>query len=180
MSDKLEGLAKTHPEIHRDIDRYSRAANIMPKFIINSMTPYTSEQEQDLYTNFQKRMKTKSGIVYVGFEEDDIHTKFSAIAGFFIRNYVNARVIMSNQMSMKGEDTRSLDCSVMLVPDLFINYRDADNIPSWRLSDITSVLYHRASHNKPTIVYIQNWKQFSNIYGKLLKDLIETYTEVRK
>lgn len=180
LDKKIDNLEDTHPEVLRNIEKYSSAANIMPKFVLNSMEPYIGSNEKDLYTNFQERMKDKSGVVYVGHDDIDVHSKFCAIAGFFIRNYVNARVVMSGQISMKGDDTRCLDCRVMLVPDLFLNYKDASNIPSWRLSDIISVLYHRASHNRSTIVYIQNFKAFSNIYGKLFKDHIGTYIRVNK
>lgn len=179
MADKrIENLDKSHPDIILNLEKYSRAANIMPKFILNSMTPYIADDEPNLYKNFQKIMQEKSGVAYIGFKDTDIHSKFCAIAGFFVRNYVNARIIMSGQISMKGEDTRCLDCRVMLVPDLFLQYKDAGNIPSWRLSDLLSVLYYRASHNRPTIVYIQDWNSFTNIYGKLFKEHIETYVKV--
>jgi hypothetical protein len=171
----ISGMNDTHPDILRDLDKFSRAANIMPKFILNSMVPYIKKPEIDLYTDFKIVMKNNSGVLYSG-EIGDVYTKFSAIAGFFVRNYVNARLVMSNQISMKGEDTRCLDCRIMLVPDFHISTNEV--MPTWRSSDLLSVLYHRASHHRPTVVYVENINTFYSSYGKLFKELLSSFVQV--
>lgn len=174
---KIEGLEDSHPEIFRDVEKYARAGNIMPKYILNSMLPYLGKGEAELYKHFSKSMDNLAGVLYTG-EVDDIHAKFSAIAGFFIRNYRNARLVMSGQISMKGEDSRCRDCRIMLVPDLLLKGSDL-NIPEWRVADIVSVFYHRASHNRPTIVYVEDWDLFGSTYGKLFENHLDNFLKVK-
>jgi hypothetical protein len=159
------------PEHHKrlllDLPGICQVANVLPMYVHHSMKDYCTPAEIDWVVNFRDYQAQGTGLVLTGTASPE--ERMMAIAGAFLRNFVDARV-MSLTTVLDLKDMKALpDPTVMLIPNLFLR-SVGKALPAWKVQIVYDILLHRLTSNKPTVVYVEDMVALAAEYGRVFAD----------
>jgi len=165
--------AKEHSRILADFENVCAVAGVQGRFLKESMTKYCGEDEIDWVKRFNHyKADGLPGLVLEGVPNPDMRCQ--AIASALVRNYLDARVIPLNSLIDGGSDRPSP--SILIIPNLYLNAMAAGkSLPAWRTQVMYDLLLERAASGKPSVVYVEDMKSVSSVYGKPFRDFLNTF-----
>lgn len=182
MYTQLESpVSMLDPEVHKrliaDLDNVSSVAGVQVRFLEDPMAKYCGAKEIDWVKNFNKyRSNGVPGLVLEGVPNPD--SRCQAIGGALLRNFIDARVIPLGTLLDAQQNGTAPNPTVLLVPNLFIKMTDK-GVPAWRMQNMYDLLLHRAVHNKPSVLYIQNKEDFGKVFGAACVDFLSNFKWVQ-
>lgn len=169
--------AKEHSRIIADFERVTSTAGIQAHFMYESMTKYCGATEVDWVKKFWKyKAAGVAGLALVGVTRPD--TRCQSIAAALVRNYVDARVIPVNTLIEGGLNGSTPSPTVLIIPNLFMVAMGKNIGPAWRVQAMYDLLLDRATHGKPTVVYVEDLKSLVTVYGAPFADFLSRFTLV--
>lgn len=165
-----------HQRLIADLEHVCQTANVLPMYVHQSMKGIAHPDEIEWVKHFRDHQTNGTGMVITGSESPE--TRMMSIAGALIRNFVDARVISLTNMLSLREMNALPDCTVMLVPNLFL--RSAGKaLPAWKVQIVYDILLARMTSNRPTVVYVEDLDALAAEYGRVFKDhLSQNYLTV--
>lgn len=165
-----------HARIIADRENLCATAGIQGRFLDESMGKYCSDQEVQWVVKFWKNRKAGIlGMVMNGLPKPD--SRCQAIAGAFIRNYIDARVMPLNTIIDLQQEKDLPSPTVLLIPNLFI-VQTGKALPPWRIQIIHDILIARSLREKLTVVYVEDLDGLRKAYGKPFYEFLESFTKV--
>lgn len=166
-----------HGRIIADMERVSLIAGVQERFVKQSMSEYCSPEEIDWVKQFNKyRTEGVPGLVLEGVHNPD--TRCQAIAGAFIRNFIDARVMPLNQVLELQEGGAMPSPTVLLIPNLFM-VSVMKNVPVWKVQIVYDLLLQRSVQNKPSVAYVENLGDLKKTYGVPFGDFLSGFRIVK-
>jgi hypothetical protein len=164
-----------HARIIQDVTGVCETANIQVRYLTTSMVPYCTADDVLWVKNFWHRKQRPAGwpgIVYIGVPSAP--TRFNAICGALLRNYLDARVLPFNILLDSYENGAVLNPHVLLMPNAYLT-ASGKAIPSYRSQLLLEILMTRAAQDRPSILYVESLVGLRTVYGAPFADLLTTY-----
>lgn len=163
-----------HERLLANLPEFCRVANIQPKYVWSKLSDYLTAE--DLTWVRSVRVVDTVGLAYVGRDKNTpVEDKMSAIAGCFLRNYVDARV-MTLQAVLAALDSGDMpNPSVLLIPNFFLTANNGGKVATWEVSALLGFLYGRMTANQKTIIYIGDYEAMGKEYGTAFIDHIQAH-----
>lgn len=116
------------------------------------------------------------GAVYEGEHwEPDILERFQAIAGCLMRNFIDARIWMLQEVIQAQQDGEPPRFSALLIPDFYHADMGGRTMPAWQRQHLLGVLHMRQSERLLTLVGVSDMKLLEQDYGAPFARLLEKY-----
>jgi len=164
---------EVHGRLVQDIERIAGTANIPVAAICTPLGHVCDEKTVDWVkgAKFHQETGDHIGLVFTG-EIEQLNDKVDAMAGAFIRNFIDARVMTIEEIMSRIQAMSMPDPSVLLVP----NFWDGkDGIPKWHKSMVLGLLFARASARQLTVLYIKDLEAMATDLGPTLRDHLNKY-----
>lgn len=161
---------KDHGRIIADIDRISAQAGVQQEFIYTSAHKFCTEKEVTQFKNMVQG--SKPGLVFE--DKDNVEWRMMALAGFCIRNYIDARVITMHRAIARHTDHAD-GPTVLLIPNFFVASLGKGNLPAWQVQLLMDLLYDRHSKSLKTVVAVSNKKKLADEYGIQVCDYLDMH-----
>lgn len=162
-----------HALLLQDLPAVCAVAGVVPRFVWSSMIGYCGPAEVRWMTHL--RNESGSGMLYRGVLDKPIEDKMMALVGACLRNYVDARMIMVNDLvnQIKAETVEYP--SVLLIPNLCLDTTSSPALQPWATQLILGHLITRMSRNLKTVVYVNDLNILERNYGSSFKDHLWTH-----
>lgn len=163
------------PEVHdrlvRDIENVAKGAGIPMSLIWTPLATNCGPEEVEYVRKLRHHASEGvAGFAYIGRKPaGPIATRMMAMAGAFLRNFVNARVMTVQEVLALSKDDKLPNPSVLLVPNFFIGKEQGGSIPAWQVSLLLGVLYNRQAEGLQTVLYIEDMDAMATQYGDVFK-----------
>jgi hypothetical protein len=157
---------KIHERMVKAIDRYAQQAGIPVAAICTHLAHYVGEDEQEWVSEYlaSPRNDPPPGLLYVG-AWPDVGTRMTGIAGAFIRNFVDARVVTVHQLV----EADFPDCAVLLVPNF---YAPGGNLTAWRAAKLVDGVLVRLHAGRPVVLHVADLDTMETAYGAPLRNAL--------
>ena len=93
----------------------------------------------------------KLGIVFTQSQSDALR-RMQMLAGFLIRNFVDARILSRSECLLARKEDGGVDAQVLFIPD-FITAEYIETIPKWERSSMTDLYSERVRATAPTCLF---------------------------
>lgn len=172
------------PEIHgrlvKEIESVARRANIPVQMVWTSMTKFCTDEEIDYVRELRKKNAVGIlGLVYVGYGTEDgvpVIDRMSAAAAACVRNYINAQVMMVNEIIQHTQAGTMPNPTVLLVPNFYVG--EDDKIPKWRSGALLDMLYSRRQEGLQTFLYVRDMNDLASDYGSSFVEHLKVFEKV--
>ena len=176
MNKKMPNLIldpNVHARLIADAAHICEVAGVQQRYLGESMKSFCDVGEVDWVLNF-KRYEAQGipGLLIDGLVNPIVRCQ--AIAAALLRNFTDARVMPLNAVT---ELVRSDDMPVphvLLIPNFHVSVGGESPV-AWKTSLIFDLLLQRAALNKPTVLYVQNWKKMTTEYGPAITSFLATF-----
>lgn len=161
-----------HQRLIAELDRISQMSGVPKQFIKSSMKDWCDEQELQYVRNFRQLREQFHGMAIVG--KSSVDERCMAMAGAFIRNFIDARV-MSLVSVLDAVENHDLPApTVLLIPNFQVN-ASGKTLPAWKLSQLHDVLVGRALAGQHTVVGVESIQAMKSAYGQQLSQVVCNY-----
>jgi len=168
MLDQVE-----HARIIQDFEQVCMTAGVQGKFLHESMTAHCGDIEVDWVRNFNKyRLQGQSGLLLEGVLRPDVRCQ--AIAGAFLRNFIDARVIPLNTVLELKDAGNMPSPTVLLIPNLFVA-ATSKNVPAWKVQIVYDLFLERTVQGKACVAYVESLTGVTTAYGKPFGDFLKGF-----
>lgn len=168
---------EAHQRLVESLSVVTRQANVPKHFITHSMKEHCSDNEVEWVMTYRKHIAEGSaGLCIVSGK--NVEDQCLYMAGAFIRNFVDARVIPVQEVIAKTEAGDPPDCSVLIVPNFYLAKQEGGHLAQWHISALYSLLLRRYTHGQATIVYVQNMKGLEAEYGRTLHEHLNNHFDL--
>ncbi len=158
-----------HARLILDLDRIAQVAGIPRHFIWTGLCNTCGHpKEIDYVWHFRQwRHKEIGGVAYTGQKfRPSIPARMSAIAGTLIRNFVDARVKMLDDV-LTGDDSGSSP-TALLIPDFCLK---GSRIPK-NGTVMTGILFSRFNQGLQTVVHVEDMDHLETCFGQSVRQHI--------
>jgi hypothetical protein len=164
-----------HDQLLKNVNHYLEVANIPPDIFFDSIQEYCTEDQIVFIREYPSRetIPQLRGLILSG-DPSICLRQMQSMATGYIRNYIDARVVFLKDV-IDSSNVSDRSCSVLLIPDFFMDSDLKGIIASWQIPDLLNLLYMRATRCKPTILYSSSLKSLSIKYGKAFTDHFKNY-----
>jgi len=157
-----------HDRLLADLDRFTQKAGILPRYVVTKLSSYCSPQERNWIRHLN--LGENNGLIFIGNKSQvTIENKMMAMAGAFLRNYINAEFMPLQKLLWLLKDDETPECKVLLIPNFCIELSDLSSgavLPAWQIATLLGLLYSRLSKNQHTVLAIDSWEALEEQYGK--------------
>jgi len=160
-----------HSRLLDNLDELCAIANVPKAMLSQSATHYLSPVELDWLRNFRTYQSRNIGLSLTAANERSPDVKMMAMAAALMRNFVDARVLPVNTVLQIAEDGGSLDCTVLLIPNLLIRAL-GKALPAWKVQMLYDVLLQRFVSNRLTVVYVESMSALETEYGSVFANFL--------
>lgn len=173
MEKSILDVKGAHARLVADLPHVCELANVPPSYVHNSIKGICTKDETDWVVNFHKnRASGVAGLAMVGTDEAEKH--MLAMAGAFLRNYIDARVVTKDRLlAMATSDVITMP-TVLLVPNFFIQGYGKGQ-PSYKVQALYDLLLSRFTASKPTVLYIEDFAAMRKEYGEAIASHIKAH-----
>jgi hypothetical protein len=156
-----------HSLLVRNLEHYARKANILDSMILNKMSNFSCTPAEIDYVRMIKRLSDQGvfGMVYHGKETLPVTTRMMAIAGACLRNFVDAKVMVLQDLLSHLKEGNPPEERVLLIPNFFINRADGGKIAEWHIAELLGLLYSRMTKGQQTFLYVSDFESLQKTYG---------------
>lgn len=171
---------KYHARLLANIDEVASMAGIPVPMVWARLSEYCTAQDLTWFTRM--RVEKECGVVYLGLSKHSVpvEDRMMAMAGAFLRNYVDARVMVVQDVisRLKGGDMPAP--TVLLIPNFCLGKGEGGNIPTWEISGLLGLLYSRLAAGLKTVLYVSSMKDLEVQYGAPFVRHLESHYVVIK
>ncbi len=166
-----------HMRLVADIERISNMAGIPKELIWTSSKKFLSDSELEWIMKYEFHKKNlKAGLVITGGAGHAIEAKFMSMTGLLVRNFVDARMMIMQNVLDKLEKQKMSEPSVLLIPNFHIEKHAGGQLPAWKISNILGMLMHRHAAARMSILYVSDMDSLLADYGEVVYNhLVENY-----
>lgn len=165
--------AKEHSRIIADFEGVCSKAGIQGHFLYESMKKFCGDKEVDWVTHFWKHKAAGlPGIVLNGVQNPS--TRCQAIAAALVRNYIDARVVLTNTLVDALVEGSIPSPTVLLIPNLYVAAM-CKTIPPFKVQALYDVLLDRSIKGKPSVVYVEDLKGLVGVFGTPFRDFLNGF-----
>ncbi len=173
MMNSILDIKGKHARLIADLPHVCETANVPPSFVHTSIKGVCTQAEMDWVVNFHKnRAMGVAGLALVGSDEPDKH--MMAMAGAFLRNYIDARVVTKDTLLNSAAVDNLSAPTVLMVPNFFIKGYGKGQ-PSYKVQALYDVLLSRFTASKPTVLYIEDFDAMRKEYGEVIASHIKAH-----
>lgn len=165
-----------HARLIADLENVSLVAGIPPNMVWSKLSQYCEDEEFEWVRHF--REITECGLAFVGPHTIPVEDKMMAITGAFLRNHIDARMIVVQDIIKYLKDDDMPSPCVLLIPNFCLEKTGGGDIPTWEVSSLLGLLYSRMAHNQKTILYIGSMTALEKQYGAAFKSHIENHYKI--
>lgn len=170
-------LPDRHERIIANQDKIARRAGITLPHLHYNMTYHGCSEQEREFVKQVLRLRSKMrypGLLYTG-EEEHMDSRMRAMAGAFIRKYVDARVVsvwnlIKDLEAREGE----YNATVLLIPNLY-TVLHGKQYTGYHVSKLHDFLMDRVIHAKVTAVYVEDLARLGKEYGRALPELFREH-----
>ena len=164
-----------HDILIRDIEKYAKEANIPIDLICKPMKTFCNKQEIEWASAY--RTDTHKNAIYLKSDNSiSVDQRMSAVVAAFLRNYVDARLYTVQKVVAMLKQGQTPSCSVLMIPNFFINKDQGGHVASWEISSLLGMLIDRAAANKKTALYVDSMAACEDQYGEVFTKHFKNYT----
>lgn len=166
-----------HYMLVRDLRKYSEVAGISEKYIYTSLSNHCSETEIKWMQNFHSYHASEThGMIYSGQFKESIFQKMATLTGCFLRNFVDARIIMLSDV-IKSIYDNSFDPTVLMIPNFYMNGTERGGVKLFDRDrqNLFGFMMDRSNRGKCTILYVENMDKMAIDYGEGFVKLFKNY-----
>jgi hypothetical protein len=166
-----------------DLQHIAQVAGVHTKYIHYGMKDFCGAEEMDwvrryhLYNGSGK--ESVPGLLLVGLDSPEVRCQ--SIAGSLVRNYIDARVVSLNTVLAAAEGKGSLNPTVLLIPNFFIEVphsKGKPTLPAWKVQALHDLLLKRSQSNTPTVLYVSSLSALAEEYGTTFAAFLEGFKQV--
>lgn len=156
-----------HGRLVANLEQYARRANIQDAMILGKMSQFECTAEEINYVRSIRRMSSEGsyGLVYLGRETKPVMTRMMAVAGACLRNFIDAKVMVIQDLLAQLKDGNPPEATVLLVPNFFIARAEGGRIAEWNVAELLGLLYARMAQGKQTFLYVSDFDALRKTYG---------------
>lgn len=156
-----------HQSLIADIDNVARAANIPIDMIWAPMAQYCTQVEIDYVAALRRQSQSGNyGVVITAKRpQHSMITRFTAITGACVRNYVNARVMTLQDVLECIKASEMPTPTVLLLPNFYVGVKTGGRVAEWQTQGLLSMLYQRQAEGLQTFLYVSSMKELEDYYG---------------
>lgn len=163
---------KVHWRLVEAIDVYARTAGITPDHV---WQPLAETCKISLETDYVRELRRHSdkkvyGFVYFGRFRPPVSYRMCAMAGAFLRNFIDARVVMTDSLITALYDGEEIDPAVLLIPDLVAAQ---SGLRSAQARTVAGLLEERHMRGRQTVVGVAHQGRLGEVFGADLTQVIE-------
>jgi len=169
---------EVHGSLVKNMDKISVATGVPAKYIYTEDNGVCNAKESDWLLHCRKyRQEGYGGLILTGTEF--VHSpeeKMMVMGGKLIRNFIDARLVIVQELleEMKDADIDSSD--VLLIPNFFIA-KKGTSLPDWQVNLLQGLLIKRLCQQNLTVLYVQSMEELKKAYGQSMHDhLIKNYS----
>jgi hypothetical protein len=157
-----------HSRLAQNLDHYAQRANILKPMITMKMSSFACTQAEIAYVKAIKRRASEGlyGLMYQGIQKTPVMTRMMAIAGACLRNFIDARVMILQDVLAALKEGTPPDVSVLLIPNFFIAREEGGKIAEWHIAELLGFLYARMAQGQQTFIYVSNFEALKKTYGE--------------
>lgn len=166
-----------HAPLLRDAGRLTREAGIPERALYLSMVSLCSKDELE-YVRHLPQMANQGvyGLMVEGLNPvRPILSRFNAMAGALLRNYINARVAPLTDVLAALKTGEMEQYSVLLIPDLYLGQQERHAVAPWQTVMLLGLLYNRQAANRQTVVYVESLPAMGEAYSVQLQQHLQQY-----
>ncbi len=168
---------KFHAPIIRRLEFFSVQTRVPVSYICSSVANHLSPDELKGIQKFYDWTNEGIGglLVHGNAKNRSITSMFCAVAGWMIRNKIDARIYTLQELATDARlDGPGLpECRVLLIPDFHITEVHTND---WIRQTIDTIIYSRYTNDKFTILYCEDHKLMRHQYGTALDmHFLKTY-----
>jgi len=172
---------EVHSSLVKNMGKISIATGVPAKYI------YTADKEKGGVCDTQETRWIKKcrqyrelgigGLILTGTEF--VHSpeeKMMVMGGKLIRNFIDARLVIVQELLEEMKSGEVDDSDVLLIPNFFIA-KKGSSIPDWQVNLLQGLMIKRLCQNNITVLYVQDMEQLKKSYGASLHShLVNNYT----
>lgn len=157
-----------HSRLVQNMEHFARRANINETHVLYKMSKFSCTKPEIDYVKSLKRQVADGnyGLVYLGKETKPVLTRMMAVAGACLRNFVDAKVVVMQELLKDLKAGSPPDVSVLLIPNFFINRSEGGKIAEWDIPELLGLLYTRMAKGQQTFVYVSDFEALVKAYGE--------------
>jgi hypothetical protein len=160
-----------HGPLIADMQRICEVANVPRHHVEVSMKNYCRDDQVEwVSTYLERKKKGEGGLVLSGWTDSEI--RCYAIAGAFLRSYIDARVYSFNEVIDSPD--KSSSATVLLIPNFF-NTNYGKQLASWQLGVLHDVLVRRLSASKMTVLGVSSVEEMISTYGAYFGEFFKNH-----
>jgi polyhydroxyalkanoate synthesis regulator protein len=164
-----------HARLLDDIESVSRQANVPVHMIHRSMKDFCTSAEIKWFRHYKLHMiNGDAGICFVG-TQPKVNQKIMAIAGAFLRNFIDARVITLTALLQATKEGDSPDPTVLLIPNFYVDMEGGKPLPAYESSMLYDVLMERMTRARTTVLYVSSMDMMAKHYGSAMESLVTSH-----
>lgn len=167
-----------HEDVHgrlvQNLTGFARAAGIAEHYIYTPLADFAGEDEIEWARGYGHRHG--GGLLYTGTFDPPHHVRMAALAGTYVRNFVDARVVPLVRALKTPRDELP---SVLLIPDMHEAKEGA--LSKWQVSDLVSLLHELHYSGRELVFHVHSLDHFGQVYGAHLRRFLEhTYSRLQE
>lgn len=162
-----------HSRLIADLENVSMVAGIPPSMVWSRLSEYCGQHEIDWVKHM--RDDQSAGMVYVGVYDVPVEDKMMAIAGALLRNHIDARMMIVQDVIAALKDGDMPFPKVLLIPNFCLDKKNGGDIPTWEVSQLMGLLLSRMARGKKTILYVGSMTSLEIQYGSAFRKHIEAH-----
>ena len=157
-----------HERLLANMEQYTKVASVIPHFLWESLAQYCGVEEVE-WVKGAKKPTTEAGLLIVNKQSIPIEDKMMAMAAAFMRNYMDARVMVLQDVLDHLDNRTMPEPTVLLIPNFCLDGKEGSTTP-WKVSGLLGMLYSRHTKNLKTVLYAPKIETIAAIYGKTVAD----------
>lgn len=164
-----------HSLLVKNLEHFAQRANIQDSMILKKMSAFKCGTDEIAYVKGLKKWADKDiyGMAYVGKETSPVMTRMMAVAGACLRNFVDAKVMVLQELLSDIKEGHPPDVQVLLVPNFYIAREDGGKIGEWQIAELLGLLYSRMTKGYQTLLYVSDFASLRKTYGDPIANHLE-------
>jgi len=174
-----------HKDVHmslvKNLDKISLATGVPKKFIWTEDTDNVcTKHEWKFIVKCRKyRSDGYAGLIITN-NSTQIHSaeeKMMMMAGKLIRNFIDARLVIVQDLLDEMKEGYKDDSDVLLIPNFFIPKKGIA-LPDWQVNTLQGLLIKRLCAGDLTILYVQSMDDLKKSYGAAMYNHLNQHYKI--
>lgn len=165
-----------HSRLIADLDRLAKKAGIPSHYVWTKLGDFCTPEEIDWVR--KARSSSDHGLVLCSPLSSPVECKMGAMAGAFLRNYINARVMTVQEVLDIMKSGNSVSPTVALVPNFSMSKSDVASVAPWESAQLLSWLYSRLVDGKKTVLFVGSMKALEESYGEAMAKHLRSHYSI--